>query len=274
MKKLVFEKYNNVYTFMQTIQDRPENNVLRGRSESVKGDKDFCGGFSWDEAVKAFENGLPEVVTEVKQAINKINAHCNISTTRARPRNYYYGHAPNVPAAIIGLPKAMKQVQRIPQKVKALSLYYDCTMNAGTKASVLRAAGITVIKLVHLLELYGYRVELNLLLFTGGVGTENALCKIQLKDWKQPLDLLKLSFPVTSPAMFRRFGFKWLETVPDLTSGDFKHGYGSHIDKDEAKAELRRTGIKIDNAYFITVSDCKEADYNPFAVAQKLEISL
>lgn len=168
----------------------------------------------------------------------------------------------------------MRQVQRIPQKVKALSLYYDCTMNADTKASTLRAAGITVIKLVHLLELYGYRVELNLLLFTGGVGTENALCKIQLKDWKQPLDLLKLSFPVTSPAMFRRFGFKWLETVPDLTSGDFRNGYGRHIDKDEAKAELRRTGIKIDNAHFITVSDCSEADYNPFEVAKKLEIAL
>ena len=37
-----------------------------------------------------------------------------------------------------------------------------------------------------------------------------------MKDYREHLDLQKLCFPVAHPSMFRRLGFKWLETVEGL----------------------------------------------------------
>jgi hypothetical protein len=87
------------------------------------------------------------------------------------------------------------------------------------------------------------------------------------------MDILKLSFPVTSPAMFRRFGFKWAEGVPNVV-GETVWGYGSHIGKDKVLKLLSSNGYKVDQSYCISVNDCEEANFDPLEVAKSLGIVL
>ena len=147
---------------------------------------------------------------------------------------------------------------------------YDMTQNCGTSEETLRKAGETVLQLVYALECRGYRVALEGIAFNGERDERRFILAINLKDWKQHLDIMKLSFPLTSPAMFRRFGFKWAETLPDVTSR--VSGYCSHMSKNDCLKYCAKAGMDTRNAYFISVNDCKNASFDALEVAKNLGI--
>lgn len=271
---LVFEKYDNIYKFMDTISRRP-NTKKFGDSSTSTGDSDWYGTNSYTEAQEQFSNGLPEKAAALKKSLETFKASANLATPRARPSNYYYGHSPNVPAAIIGLPKSMRRVEKTPQKVKAISILSDMTQNAGTSGATLEKAGCTVLQLVYALETAGYRVALDIMPFTTDTrrNGQHTICLINLKDWKHSLDIMKLSFPLTSPSMFRRFGFRWAETVPGIEA-EHVPGYGGHLDKDKVKEHLSRRGYDMKATYFVDVEDCMSCDFNALKVAEKLGIKI
>jgi hypothetical protein len=74
----------------------------------------------------------------------------------------------------------------------------------------------------------GYRVRLDVAIFMSNGDCSNFNKGIfggfVAKDYKQPLDLLKLSFPVTHPSMFRRIGFRFMETMPNSNSRYTNYG--------------------------------------------------
>lgn len=266
----VYENYDNIYRFMDVIKSRP--NTRQAGDSAKRSPDERWYGMSYENALQAFENGLPEKADAMKKEVAKLFLESNVTVNRARPRNYYHGYTPNIPAAIIGLPKSMRQIQKTPQKVKAVTLFYDGTMNGGTSPDELEKAGFCILKLVYLLEKSGCRVRLDYSPFAGRSGNENAICALTLKDWRQPLDLLKLSFPLSSAAMFRRFGFLWIETVPGIHNwGSTK---GSHLSKTDLIQRLRETGRSIDNVYVIDVPACENADFNPAELAKNLEIKM
>ncbi len=266
-ERIYYERYTNVYRFMDIIEKRP-NNKQFGDDSHDKGM--WHGTETWEEAVQQFQNGIPEHAEKLQKSLNAFKANSNISSPKTRPKNHYYGYSPNVAAAIIGLPKSMRYNERQPQKVKAISILYDMTQNAGTDADELRKAGETVLQLVYALECRGYRVSLDGLAFNGSREERKFVLSINFKEWKQHLDIMKLSFPLTSPAMFRRFGFKWAETLPDVT--ERVRGYGSHMSKSDTLKCCGKMGVDIKTAYFIDVNDCEEANYDALKVAKNLGI--
>ena len=144
------------------------------------------------------------------------------------------------------------------------------TGNACVGAGTLERAGETVLQLVYALECRGYRVSLDGLVFNAERDTRRFVLIINLKDWKQHLDIMKLSFPVTSPAMFRRFGFAWAETLPGVT--ERVHGYGSHMGKRATKEVLEAQHYDIKNSYLVTVDDCSAANFDALALATNIGI--
>lgn len=267
-ERIYYERYTNVYRFMDTIEARPNNGQF-GRSSAESGDM-WYGTKTWEEAMEQFQNGIPEQAEKLKKSLDAFKANNNISSPKTRPKNHYYGYSPNVAAAIIGLPKSMRYNERQPQKVKAISILYDMTQNCGVGADELRKAGETVLQLVYALECRGYRVALDGLAFNSESNERRFILSINLKEWKQHLDIMKLSFPITSPAMFRRFGFKWAETLPEVT--ERVSGYGRHMDKSKCLRCLEKVGCDIKTAYFIDVNDCRSAEYDALEVAKKLGI--
>jgi hypothetical protein len=268
-KKYIYEHYDNIYNFMDTIKTR-SNNGFFGTDSHDKGDEKWSGARDYPHAVEMLSNGLPEKTNALKKDLQRFKAQSNVNAVKRVPRNYYHGYAPNVPAAIIGLPKSMRQIQRTPQKVKAVSIIYDGTQNCGTTGETLDKAGSTVLQLVYWLELQGYRVALEQMVFTGRCNGTYTTCTINLKEWQQPLDIMKLSFPLTSPAMFRRFGFHWAEGIEGFTS--HVYGYGSHLEKSESIETIKSTGRNIANAFVIDVNDVKRSDFDAIKLAKRIGI--
>lgn len=272
-KDLVFESFPTTYEFMRTVQSRPQNHMAGNDNAGKEGDNEFCGGLSWEESLDALEKGLPDVCRTLQANLRKFNetGALNIGN-KSKPRNYYYGSKPNVPAALAGKPKSMRQRQRQPVKVKTVRIIYDQCQNCDTSAKTLQQSGTSVLCLVYMLEKAGYRVKFDLIPFSSKAGNECAISLINLKEFRQPLDLLKLSFPITHPAMFRRFGFTWLETVENL--GHVYHGHGMHIDRDTLIKRLTDAKQMDSNGYVIQIDDCERANFEVRKLAENLGISL
>jgi hypothetical protein len=266
-----YETFPDIYKFMRSIDSRPNNGKFGTSATKLDDGDGWRGTRTYEDAVSQFENGLPETAERMKKSLGAFKAQSNIVTAKARPRNHYYGYTPNVPAAIIGLPKSMRRVERIPQKTKTIGLLWDCCECCGVSAETLRKSGEAVLQLVYVLEMRGYRVRLDCAPFTGNSSNRDFLVIINLKQYGQNMDILKLSFPVTSPAMFRRFGFKWAEGVPDVKGGEV-YGYGVHLSKAQINAILEKRGYDTKAAYTISVNDCKSADFDPLTMAQNLGI--
>ena len=271
MRNYVFDNFSDVFEFRNAITSRPENGHA-GNASKESGES--FAGMAYNKAVEAVTDGLPEVAGRLNRELTRFQKVACNSIPQRRPINYYNGYAPNVPAAIMGLPKSMRKTVKTPSKVKTVTLFYDSTANCGTSAETLEKAGAAVLQLTYWLELNGFRVRFTLTPFIATQGSDTAVCNVLLKDFRQPLDILKLSFSITSVSMFRRLGFKWIETVPKLTA-NWSMGYGHHID-DKAKAAevLRKAGQDMDNGYFITVSDCESADFDAVKLAAVLGIKV
>ncbi len=272
---LVYDSFNDVYAFKTAIQNRPDNGKASDHSRT---NSDDFSGMPYDTALTALTDGLPDVSNNLKRELNRFKAVVSGQITQRRPINYYNGHSPNVPAAIIGLPKSMRKVTKQPSKVKTVTIYYNACANCGHKADTLNKSGATVLQLVYWLELNGYRAKVILLPFLAREGDEHALCKILLKEYKQPLDILKLSFSITSVSMFRRLGFRWIETVPGLQRSGWAFGYGQPLDNDYTNEKilelLQKTGENTENAYYMSVRDCKKAKFDAVELAKQLGIKV
>lgn len=268
MGKTYHDNFHDIFQFRQAIESRKDNGKCKLASK--ENSQDFAG-MPYTDALRCVTDGLPEVAASLNRDLLQFKAKKTGNLTQRRPINYYNGHSPNVPAAIIGLPKSMRKVVKTPSKVKTIRIFYQISVNAFVEAEDINRAGSTVLQLVYWLELQGYRVELVLVLYCAKEdGGNKAVCTITLKEFKQPLDLLKLSFSVGSVSMYRRLGFRWLETVPGL-QGDWKWGYGRQIsDKESALKAIQEAGEHIDNGYFITFDDCQSAEFDPIKLGKTI----
>ena len=274
MTNLVYDNFSDVFAFRQAIQTRPSNGKA---SDKAKTNDNEFSGMPLDDAYNALTDGLPEVADKLKRELTKFKAVVSGQLTQRRPINYYNGHSPNVPAAIIGLPKSMRKVTKTPSKVKTVTIYYNSSANCSHKAETLEQAGATVLQLTYWLEMNGYRVKFVLLPFLAEESGEIACCKVLLKEYKQPLDILKLSFSITSVSMFRRLGFKWIETVPGLKeSWAFGYGYplANSGDTKRILGILKQTGENTENTYYLSVNECKKANFDAIKLASDLGIKV
>ena len=269
MAKLIFDNFGDIYAFTTAIKTRKDNG--KASNSSRTGGEDFAG-MPLEDAYKAVTDGLPDAASRLKRELTRFQAKAAKAIPQRRPINYYDGHSPNVPAAIIGLPKSMRKTVKTPSKVKTVTIFYNSSANCNITAEQLENSGSAVLQLTYWLELNGYRVRFMLTPYLADRSGEKAVCNILLKDFRQPLDILKLSFSITSVSMFRRLGFRWLETVPGLEK-IWAGGYGTQIrDKREALELLAKTGQDTTSGYFIMVNDCINADFDPLKLADALGI--
>lgn len=270
---LIYDNFADVYALREAIQTRPDNGTA---GHSAKSNSEDFAGMPLEKAYEALTDGIPEVVERLKRELVRFNVKNANAINQRRPINYYNGHSPNVPAAIMGLPKSMRKNVRTPSKVKTISLYFDPCIPCSIDASALEKSGFAVFQLVYWLEKCGYRVKLTVVPVNTGDNkdkhTEYGCCTVLLKDYRQPLDMLKLSFSLTSISMWRRLGFKWIETAPGMKSNWY--AYGRLIDKETRLNCLKEAGHDLTNAFYINHYDCREVDYNAVELAKKLGIEV
>lgn len=255
--KYICETFNSIDQMLNVLDKRPLNKLFEGETCSSQNENSgFAGTANYAEAVELIKNGWDEPVKELKKASAELRVKANGTTTKTRPRNSVIGYAPCVPAAILGLPESMIATERTPSKIKAVTLIYCSDASARAKTSDFLKAGAVVLNIVNELELKGYRVRLINEFNACHVSDEAMVTRVTLKDWRQPLDLKKITFPLAHGSMTRRFSFRYTETQPQITRNGWVGGYGTPLGVkgyDWVCKDYREHGLLTDNEYYINL---------------------
>ena len=264
--KIIYEQFDSLGQYLDTIAERKPNQVFSGCSlHSNDRDRAFTLTNSYEEASELARTGYKDGLDKLKEANSKTR-HMG-SVPKALPATSVVGFAPHVPNAITGVPCSMITTQKVEQKAKVISILYYMGGACHVDAKEFVEAGKNILNVIYTLELQGYRVALNVLT-NFCEDKERALCSVQVKHWRQPSNPLKISYPLIHPSFFRRHGFRWLETQPELTDRGFIIAYGRPLDNtegrtvDDRRRWLREQGILQDGWFYTERLEAKahEAD--------------
>lgn len=184
-----------------------------------KSDWDWRGCRSWDDALDMMKHGYQPAVERLKGLL-KINARGN--GKRITFQNNIVGYAPVVPLALKGVPNNMIDTRMKPIKCKVLDVYYDMTASAGIESDTIIENGQKLLGAILELEATGYAFNL----YAVQTYADESSCDmmvVKVKSSNQPIDLKRISFPLTHTAFFRAIGFDWYSKVP---GGKYRNAYG------------------------------------------------
>lgn len=270
----VFEKFDSIPQFLNAINTRKPK--MSGSSHKEDGrNGGFHGTRTYEEAEHLILNGWDEHLADVKTAINvAAKAETKTPIPKSRPATGPVGYAPCVPNALLGLPNSMIATHRDAQKVKAITLVYNINVLAEFSVENIIKCGIAVVQIVNRLEKQGYRIKLVVSPKASVEGKNIVSCFVTVKDFRQPLDLKKILFPMINPAMQRRFGFRFTETHPDVkgfydqgASISYKYSY------DEVSEYYRSTGALGKNDFYLTAYLVKNMNYDPDKIMDRIGLT-
>lgn len=231
--------------------------------------KSWEGVSSYDEALSLMRDGYQPVVKAFSEELKVAPREGK----RISFNNNIQGFAPIVPLALKCVPTCMIDMQMKPIKAKVLDVYYDMTAGCGHNSDEFIKAGKAVLGTIIELEKRGYKFNLYAVqsYYRGDKNTVDILC-VKVKSSDRPLDLKRMSFPLTHPAFFRVIGFDWQGKSPitrDIggTRGRaVSYDYSKEVVKELMAGVLGATACYISCAKFIddgyNTNDLKEGFTN------------
>lgn len=272
--RVVYEEFSNLDMFLKGV-GRETNVVFKNarHASDERGRTEWAGTASFNDAVSLLSNGWTDKLAEIRKEMAQFDRvmEQNVTYQKKRPSTSVVGFAPHVPNAIMGLPNSMIRTEHTPMKTKVVRIIYNMCMNSGTDADDIMNAGLAVLKIANALERKGMRVRVDVNPFLAERNREKVCALVCIKDWRQPIDLKKIAFPVAHPSMFRRIGFRWLETVPELKEQGFTSGYGRSLEEEDACASLlEAVGARTEKDYFVNVRIARRCGYDVNKLAQEI----
>lgn len=220
--KFNIEKYDSAMEVVEKCKTRPmTSNSFQDMANKSYGR--WEGVSSYDEALSFLKHGYQPTVNDLKGAFkNTIKG----DSSRFKFENAVAGFAPVVPLALKGVPQSMINMTMKPIKAKVVDIYYDMTCSCSTTSQQIINAGKTLLGAIIELEKQGYRFNLYAVqTYTDEYrrAISSDMLVIKIKNSSQPLDLKRVSFPLTHSAFFRIIGFDWYSKVP---GGRYRSSYG------------------------------------------------
>lgn len=228
------EIYNNAQEMADDLERRTRTNP-KFKADEYK-DREFVGATK-EETYKMLREGYQPVVDSLKSSIK-----ANMTGKRFKCFNDVAGFQPIIPNAIMGLPNSMINSSLAPIKTKVIDIYYEMTCAAYTESKDLIKAGQKMLGVIMELEAKGYRFNIYCTQGYYEQGTGCDMLCVKVKSANQPIDLKRMSFPLTHTAFFRGLGFEWYSKFP---RGTFRIGYGHAIAYDKTQAEIQNEYRKI-----------------------------
>lgn len=227
--------FNSITDFVVNVKNAKR---IQGRENSSEDrDYDFSLTHNIEEAWGYLEEGrVDKTGQKVLENLEKLNTKVN----RSVQFNDIVGFVPNVPNYLMGVPQTMVNRQVKIYKDKIVNIVVNTSVSAVTSTSFIIEKATEVLEVILKLEQDGYRVNLYKMIGSSLSGGKSVLGFIKMKDDKERINLKKMMFPLTHPAMQRRLDFYFRECygLVDVTND----GYGSQQrwDFDFVKKYLKR----------------------------------
>ncbi len=221
-----YEYYNSTSEMVRDCRSRTITNSNFENAQTMSYDDDFEHVGSYDEALELLDTGYQPTVDNLKGKISKINL--GDQGKRMSFNQNVVGFAPIVPLALQGVPNSMISTTIKPIKAKVVDVYYDMTAPCYVSAKQFLKAGEDILSAIMELEMQGYRFNL-FAVQSYSCDRKADMVVVKVKDARQPLDLKRVSFPLTHPAFFRAIGFDWYSKFP---IGTHRWGYGHELSRD------------------------------------------
>ena len=270
MIKIVYENFPSLYQLVNTLQQRPNSKIMAGEDSSQSSDYDFTMTHNYNEAIQLMQTGFDDAAkmlrTDVKQK-TKIQSKYAALVQHPAPHNAVVGFIPNVPNAIRNIPESMITKDQKPMKRKTLDIIYSMHGSCYRSTGYFEEAGAALLSAVDLIEKSGVQTRIDLAFMTAEQNNEISFPTVRIKNYDERYSFQKVSFPLVHPSMFRRIGFKWLETSPDITQ-DFTCGYGHPPDTKTLDANIQ----KRKDCYFLDTSWIHEVDCSVEEILKKFEV--
>lgn len=274
MLTIVKEHFSSISEMMNVLDKRPNNEIMKNcDSSSKKGERGWYGTDSYEEASQLMRTGYTEILPKIKEGLaksSKVVSKMFSPTDLRRPKNLPVGFIPHIPNSILNLPNSMIDIKISPQKRKTLSILYVMAGSCGISADTWIKAGIALLTAIKIVERQGISISIDTVFYCGSEHEQTAMGSVRVKHFGQPLDIQKLCFPLANPSMFRRIGFKFLETTPIITDKEFAYGYGRGFDCDEKKIKSQ---LENDKTYMLSGQWIKKHDYKVESILEYLNFS-
>ena len=198
---------------------------------------------SW-EGVKTYDEALTFLRNGYQPTVSKLREKLKVSDPgqkRITFSNNIVGSAPIVPLAMKGVPNCMIDMRMKQIKCKVVDIYYDMTCSCGTDSEQIIENGQKMLGAILDLERQGYRINLYAVQTYSDASSVDMLA-VKIKSSNQPLDLKRMSFPLTHTAFFRVIGFDWYSRFP---KGKYRGGYGRALGYTYDDRELKEFANKM-----------------------------
>lgn len=277
---VVFERFPTIDKLIQANKNRKPNKVFSPYSLKSNDTSDECQSFSetasYQEAEDLLVHSWDKPLDRLKGG-EKAFVKSNTVAQKRKSATGVVGYMPNVPNAVMGLPNSMINTESIKRKVKAVTIVYSPCVSYQWSSNEIIDSGIAVMNIINLLERNGIRVQLTIEFMASHTGISNpknqlSVAWLNVKGWRDPLDLKKIAFPVVHSSMLRRIGFRWLETNPNITNQSYTRGYGMPIGDGIYTAAVRTLNdhqLLKDHEYYITAPLCRDMNFDPEKIMEK-----
>lgn len=251
------EDFSSFTQLLKTLDERPNNHFMRNEDSSHSNGKDFTGTDSYDEAVDLLVHGYTDKLGDIKRGLlnsKRLTSKMYAKIPHPIPANHVAGFVPNIPNALKGLPESMITLNRLPQKRKTLSVLYNMDGSCGVPAQVFVDAGVALVSAINLIETSGIQVNLRVAFCSSSKNDEVTFPTLLVKSFGERFNLQKICFPLIHPSMFRRLGFKYLETSP-FSKENYCWGYGRPTELETLRELIQEKDTYILDTYWIRDHD-------------------
>ena len=250
--KVMCEMYRSANEVVADCEKRP---ITNSSFENIreKDDWKWRGVKSYEDAMDLMRHGYQPTVEKLKEQL-KISRRGD--GKRVSFVNNIVGANPVVPLAMMGVPNCMIDMRMKPIKCKVVDVYYDMTMSCGTSPEKIIKNGQKLLGVILDLERAGYRFNLY------GVqtyywGGDMDMLAVKVKSASQPIDLKRISFPLTHVGFFRVIGFDWYSKTP---KGKYRSGYGCALGYKLNDSQVKQFAKEMfgDNAIYISAAKMRD----------------
>lgn len=228
--KIIYNyEFNSLTELASYIEKTPINDKSFLSLASTDKNYKFFQTNNFDEALNLCKFGIsPDSIKEFLNISNDLEAKLPDLTKDRSIIENVYGIRPNVQKFLRGNPKSMYSLKRFTPK-GIIDVYYNVSIKAITKQSIILKRGICSIQLVKLLEKLGYIVSFNLISLSQ-VDNEYTYVNVKIKNDNEKIDTVTSYFPMCHPSFPRRIIFRLKEVTPYI---NVYENYGYVVDLED-----------------------------------------